>query len=446
MTAGWVRAWLTDPAALNRDHQMPVFTLTGEEREALVAFLWTLPGPAVAPLPAAGDPDRGRLAVAKRRCATCHRINDRGGGYAPDLGHAGAKVAPAWMYSFLTDTHHLRPTTRMPGFQLPSDEAADIVAYAAEQWVPDTAEASWAPLEGALDPLLIDAGRALFAELGCAGCHRAGAVPRVQIAMALDRLGSRHLADLPTNGASMPDLAHWIEAKILVPRVFDTPGGAASRMPAFRGMPQSDALAAGVALASLRARPPDGAYLVHAPADRLPTGQVGRIVERFRCLVCHRIGEVGGDISRVPLDGEGARVQAAWLRVFLVQPVTLRTNQAERMPVLGLTPEEAAQLAAWIDTSLGDPRVDPSGPLGNPAAGRTLFRAKGCPGCHVAEGVGEMGGPVLDGARERLNPAWVVAMLRHGPALVPGGRHPSTLYDEAEARDLTAYVCGLGPR
>ena len=32
VTAGWVRAWLTDPAALNRDHQMPVFTLTADER------------------------------------------------------------------------------------------------------------------------------------------------------------------------------------------------------------------------------------------------------------------------------------------------------------------------------------------------------------------------------------------------------------------------------
>lgn len=456
-TAGWVRAWLQDPAALNQDHRMPVFDLPAADREALVAFLWSLPGPSLEPLPTdpAGDSDRGRLAVATRRCATCHRINDRGGGHAPDLGQAGAKLVPAWMYTLLRDTHRLRPTTRMPGFLLDPAEAADIVAYAREQWIPDTAEPSWAPLEGPVDPALAVRGRTLFLELGCAGCHGAGGVTPTRVAMALDRLGSRHLADLPTNNTNIRDLPHWISAKILVPRIWDTPGGAVSRMPAYTGLSTEDALAAGVALASLRARPPAGEYVVHATPPALPGGEVGRLVERFRCLVCHRVGGAvgvgsgvsgaGGDISRVPLDGEGARVRQAWLQTFLVSPVTLRTNQPERMPVLGLTPDDAARLAAWIDTSLGDDRVPVGAPLGDPIAGRAAFTHLGCPACHVAEGKGEMGGPVLDGARDRLNPDWVVAMLRQGPALVPGGRHPVETHSEKDAADLAAYVCGLGP-
>jgi cytochrome c2 len=56
---------------------MPRFDLEPDAVEDLVAYLLR---PA-APLAAApeGDAERGRTAVATRRCATCHRIEGRGG-------------------------------------------------------------------------------------------------------------------------------------------------------------------------------------------------------------------------------------------------------------------------------------------------------------------------------------------------------------------------------
>lgn len=472
VTPGWVRAWLRDPAALNADHRMPVFDLAADQREALVAFLFSVEGPPIAEMPAepVGDAERGRRAVASRRCATCHRIEERGGGYAPDLSMAGVKLKGPWLFAYLTDTHRVRPHTRMPGFALPADEAADIVAYAQEQWVPDTAELPWSADEGPVQAERAPQGRRLFGDLGCAGCHRIEAVERKRVAVALTNLGSRRIGDMPAaRTGPLPDLPTWIATKARDPHTFDMPGGSPAKMPAFRGMPEDEALAIGVALASLRADPPPANYVRQAPDARaaLPSGETGRLLERYRCLVCHRIGGEGGDIARVPLDGEGARVQRAWLERFLRAPVTLRMDQAERMPVLGITEAEAARLAAWMETSLGDDRVAEGvvavpasvgevagaavgGLEATPAAapdaerGRTEFVRLGCPACHVAEGQGEMKGPVLDGARERLDPDYVFALLTRGPAVVPMGRHPEARHPEDVARAVTAYVMGLG--
>ncbi len=445
VSAAWVRAWLTDPAPLNPVHKMPRFALTDAERDALVAFLFSLDGPALEPAPAAGDSDRGRLAVAQRRCTTCHRVDDRGGDVGPDLTLAGAKLHPAWLGSFLQDTHRLRPTTRMPGFKLSAEEAADIVAYAGEQWVPD-ADTPWATAADTVDPGLAAAGRALFVDRGCAGCHRAGDVPRTRAAMALDDLGRRHVSDLPQAGAAPThDLPSWIATKVLVPAAFDVPGVAAAKMPAFTGLSADDAFDLGIALAALRKDGVPGDWKVAAPAAtaNVPAGEVGALVDRFRCLVCHQLGGRGGEVAGVALDGEGSRVRRDWLVGFLQAPVTIRMDQSARMPVMGISPAEATALAEWIGSSLADPAVEEGATLGDPAAGALAYAARGCATCHVVHGEGTMKGPTLDGAGARLDPDYVVALLAKGGAVVPGNRHPEGGLPEAEARDLAAWIESL---
>ncbi|MFZ5479248.1 MAG: c-type cytochrome [Myxococcota bacterium] len=450
VTPGWVRAWLLDPGALNPDHRMPVFTLTEDDRDALLAFLFSLPGPEVQALGVEGDAERGRRVVSYRRCATCHRIEERGGGHAPDLSTAGAKLAPGWLAAYLMDTHRLRADTRMPGFRLSEQDAADVVAYAREQWVPDTAGLPWATLEAPVDPALAAKGRARYAELGCAGCHAAGDVARQRIGVALTSLGSRRRDDLPRAAeGALPDLPAWIARKARDPHAFDSPGGSPARMPAFTSLGEEEAVAIGVALASLRKEAPPADYVVQPEGARssLPSGETRRIIQRYRCLVCHRIGGEGGDISRVPLDGVGARVRREWLERFLVEPVTIRMDQAERMPVLGISEEESRRLAAWIETTLGDDRIAETGWAVDEATiarGRAEYQSLGCPACHVAEGVGEMKGPVLDGARDRLDPDYVVAMLTLGPSVVPGGRHPPETQPEDTARAVAAWITTLG--
>jgi mono/diheme cytochrome c family protein len=445
----WVRAWLADPGKLDDRHVMPRFELGAERIDALVAFLFSLPGPALAAPGPEGDAERGKKAVARRRCATCHRIEGRGGVLGPPLDTAGAKLDPRWLASYLAEPHRLRPRTRMPAFRLEAQEIADIVAYAAEQWVPDTAELPWSKEAKGVDASLAAKGKALFVELGCRGCHTVAGIPFARVGVALGAFGDRHLVDLPgAGGAGAPrDLAAWAARKITAPRGFDANGARPSQMPAFAIQPD-EAAAIGVAIAAMRAAPPPAGYgrgSAEPPSFPVPPGATGRLVDRFRCATCHRIGGAGGDVSRVPLDGAAARLERPWLDHFLREPTTVRMDQAERMPVLGLDEGEAQKLASWIEATLGDARVTPEPPAtpDEIALGRRLFGERGCPTCHMAEGAGTMKGPVLDGARDRLSLAYVGAILRLGPALVPEGRHPPAVHPPAEARAMAAYVTSL---
>ena len=446
VSPGFVRAWLRDPEAIDPRHRMPTFRLAPAEIEALLAHLWTLPGPQLLSPPAgAGDPDRGRSVVAQRRCATCHRIDGRGGDVGPDLALAGSKLAPAWLWNLLTDTLRMRPHTRMPGFRLTADEAADVVALAANDWLPDSGEAPWHAMEKPPNPALAPAGRRLFAELGCGGCHRVAGQLLAPAAISLAAMGDRLLADLPRAPTATPgDVPTWIAQKLLRPTGFDAPGLPPSRMPLLPRLQPDEALAIGIALASLRTQPPPEPWLRHhepAPAP-LPAGETGRLLARFRCLVCHSLAGQGGDVARIALDGAGSRLQRGWLEAFLQAPVTVRMDQAERMPVLGVAPEEAAQLAAWIATALGDDRVPLADAPSPTATGATLYARHGCADCHVAAGAGTMRGPTLDGAAARLQPGYVLALLQD-PAVAPARRHGALQLSPADARAVAAYVLGL---
>lgn len=452
----WVRAWLTDPAQIDPAHEMPRFDLKPDQIEALIAFLWTLPGPDLGPHlgphlgvgagEPKGDSDRGKIAVGERRCATCHRFEGRGGTFASSLDLAGAKIAPAWMSAYLTDTHRLRPHTRMPGFRIPAAEAADIVAYATEQWVPDTETTPWAKFDGEVRAPLAEQGKKLFADLGCRGCHEVSGVPFVRVGMPLSAMGDKRVGDLVTTTVAGPvsDVPAYVARKVVFPKAFDAPNMTPSKMPSYRLEP-TEAMAVGVAVGAMKARPRPAAYVRASKPLTLPVGATGKLIDRYRCLVCHRIGGEGGDISRIPLDGEGSRVTRAWLEQFLKSPTTIRMDQAERMPVLGIDAAEAARLAAWIESSLADARIpdEPAATAEEVAKGKALYEKSGCASCHLAEGKGTMKGPVLDGASERLQFPYVVAMLRLGNAVVPELRHPKETFAPADARAIAAWVCSL---
>jgi mono/diheme cytochrome c family protein len=450
---GWLRAWLLS-SELYPKRLMPRFRLDATQVEALESFLWSLDGPGIQPAPAGltGDAERGKLAVAARRCATCHEIEGRGGTFAITLDAAGAKMDRDWLFAYLTDPHRLRPRTRMPGFRIPAQEAADIVAYAAEQWVPDTPELPWAryDIAGAPRSESQSAGRKLFSELGCRGCHEVASVPPTRAGVSLAGIGERRSVDLLRSASLAParDVPSWIADKLLHPTAFDKPGLRASQMPAYE-IDAGEAVAIGVAVAAARAAEPPAAYVQRSPASPppVPAGATGALVERFRCLVCHRVGGVGGDVSRVPLDGVSSRVARRWLEEFLQAPVTVRMDQAERMPVLGIEPAEAKRLANWIESSLADDRLAAVAPLTNEeaVAGKALYAERRCADCHVAEGQGTMKGPVLDGARERLTAEYAVALLQVGARVVPAGRHPEGVLSASESRALAAYVMSLPP-
>jgi len=451
----WVRAWLTDPAVLLPSHAMPRFALTADQIEVLVAFLFTRPAPSLPAVPEdSGDADRGKQAIARRRCATCHVLEGRGGVFAPSLDQAGVKIQKPWFFAYLQNVHALRPRSRMPGFTLPAGEAADMVAYAAEQLVPDTPEMPWSKFDTPVQSERAPEGHALFVKLGCRGCHRVeGLPPLKRTSVPLGNMGDKRAFDLPHQNFidHVPDVPTWIHFKLWEPRGFDLPEAKPSSMPSYAHLGPDETFALGIAVASLHAAPLPSAYVrpARTASQALPAGETGRLVERFRCLACHRVLGSGGDISRVPLDGEGARTKPEWVASFLKEPLTLRMNQAERMPVLGIEEVDARRLAGWIDVTLGDDRIPPAPPPTEAErdAGAALYGARGCPQCHVVAGQGTMmKAPVLDGAGARLRFDYVLAMLRDGPAVVPARRHPDARLPEAEARAISAWVMSLPGR
>jgi mono/diheme cytochrome c family protein len=450
LAPGWVRAWLTDPAQLDPRHKMPAFRLSKPEIEALVAYLWTLPGAPLLPMPAdlAGDADRGKTTLARVRCATCHKFEGRGGDFAPDLSLAGVKILPQWLWNDLIDTHRIHPQTRMPGFKLSAQDAADIVAYAAEQWVPDTGVLPWQKFEGNVDATLAPKGQQLFVDHGCGGCHLIAGKRASPSAPALDRLGDRRLSDLSatTQGRVLPDVPAWVAQKVLEPRAFDVQGVAPAKMPTFPDVTPDEALALGIALATQHAVPPPELWVRHHESKPFqpPPGETGQLIARFRCLSCHRIAGEGGDVSRIPLDNVGARLRQPWLEHFLHEPVTVRMDQAERMPLLGMSEVEAQRLAAWLTTAFGDDRIAPA-PVFLPedvTQGKALYAQHKCAECHVGDGGGTMKGPTLDGAAQRLQAGYVVTLLRD-PTVVPEYRHGILHFPDAVARALAAYVLAL---
>ncbi len=336
----------------------------------------------------------------------------------------------------------------MPGFKLSAEDAADIRAYAAEQWVPDTGVLPWQKFDGEVNPQLAPKGQQLFTDLGCGGCHLIAGKRAPPSAPALDRFGDRRLSDLSTTakGRSFADAPAWVAQELVDPRAFDLPGVQPAKMPTFPDVTPNEALALGIAVSAQHAVPPPEPWVRHhEPAPfQAPPGETGRLIARFRCLSCHRIGGQGGDVSRIPLDNVGARLQRSWLEHFLHDPVTVRMDQAERMPLLGLTEDEARLLAGWLEPTFGDDCISGVAVFlpAEVTEGKALFAQHKCDECHVGDGSGTMKGPTLDGAAQRLRPGYVVALLRD-PAVVPENRHAGPRHSDAAARSLAAYVLSL---
>src|SRR5262249_17324230 len=80
-------AWLADPARLNRDHRMPVFTLSDDERTSLALFLAEQKTEEAKPdFGAPGSTDRradGRKLGEQFQCGACHRLPDAAGDSPP---------------------------------------------------------------------------------------------------------------------------------------------------------------------------------------------------------------------------------------------------------------------------------------------------------------------------------------------------------------------------
>ena len=453
--AEWLRRWLKKPRDVDPNATMPNFQLTEREIEELSHYLFgqEVPEELARRVKAAGDEPPGDAANGKRlfaesRCISCHTVEGKGQGSAPELSKIASAASRGWLLAYVRDPHAFNPRTPMPQYHFADSESRDLVAYMEDEFRDfDAPKEILEPLR--VNRTLAEAGEKTFRRYGCFSCHGAqGARPAEKFGPDLDGIGDKRAAfldfgrrtDLPRT------LTAWLAAKVASPRSF----AKGLKMPSY-GLSAEQTRAVVTALLGFGAQAVPEAYRV-VPASLpapIPAGRVGHLVDRYRCLSCHQIGDRGGDISTAPLTFEGSRVQREWLVDYLVLSFSIRPILTERMPIFRMPREEAAELADAIETLFVDPRVPEDPFQGHPSSdadaveGERLYVGLGCRGCHIVGSGGGYYGPPLNDSAARLKPGWTYAWLKGPQRWRADVRCPDYGLTDRDALRLTAYIATL---
>ena len=450
--AVWLRQWLANPKAVDPNTTMPRFDLSDAEIDELSHALFArMPPPTLAAAIASaereppGDPATGKKIFAEARCITCHTVEGKGNGSAPELSKVATSATRGWLLAFLRDPHAFNARTRMPQYAFSETDARDVVAY-----LEDELRDFDAPKD-VLEPLrvnltLAEKGEKAFRLRGCFACHGSeGATATERFGPDLSGIGDKKASSL--DFGKRDDLPRtspaWLSAKLAAPHSF-APG---LKMPSFDFSPE-DSQAVVTALLALGAQPVAEPYRVasHGAVSLVPGGDVGRLVDRFRCLSCHRIGSVGGDTSTAPLTFEGSKVRRAWLVDYLLVSYSIRPVLEERMPIFRMSRADAELLAGAISGFYVDPRIPLDPFAGRPSSdadageGQRLYTTLGCRACHIIGPSGGYVGPPLTDTQTRLQPGWVFTWLKGPQKWRADVRCPDYGLTDTDALRLTAYL------
>ena len=391
--------------------------------EALAAYLRSFPAAVVEP--AVSDPEalaRGRLLFHEIGCVACHAPRDADGHEMPLPGSVPlGNLAPKWqvrgLREFLLAPQTVRPSARMPDLHLAPGEAADLAGYLLQGAV--TRPTPLPPV----DPAQVATGRQLFAERGCANCHRLddSLRPPAPTAIPLNTLD-------PTRGCLSGVVGPWPDYEL----------SSDQRSDIVTALREKDA----------------------AQGDEQ---RILQILAARNCTACHQRGDHGGvtrernaffttaDVNLgqdgrlpPPLTGVGAKLQREWLVDAVAHGQAVRPYQRTRMPGFGnAVATELAELFTRVDGSL--PAAPTPLPKDDKQAqaitelGRELVGDKGmnCITCHAFAGehVGTMASlDLVDSTAQRLRPEWFRSFLQEPSRFKPGTVMPQFFIGGVSAR------------
>lgn len=448
----WLFRWIRNPKGYLPLTRMPNSKLSDQECADVAAFLLKEGKPETAEIP--GDQSQGKATLMASRCVSCHSIEGKGGTLAPELSKVASKNYPRTLYRIIQNPHALWSESRMPIYGFPDQDLKNMVAFISYEYVdldldPDKASAQAKRVSQA------DAenGRKLIEKYACNGCHTKikGIKERAEIAPELTAIGSVDLGLLDFGDIRAPmderTVPNWLYNKVKQPRLFKE----GLKMPDF-SFSNLQAEAVTTCILSLKNEEVPNSYrlpLGEPPSSYSAQGAFGKILDKYRCLVCHKIFGKGGEMAP-DLSQEGSRVKEPWLLKFMKAPDTIRPMLPERMPPFHIQDPEDAAIYAYCRSTLVDNRVeDLSGAVSKMALtdpnlisqGQKLYSEKyACNACHQIAGKGGVIGPDFTHVDQRLRPEWVVYYLHDPKAFVVRSIEPVYKFDEKEIEALTAFL------
>jgi len=210
------------------------------------------------------------------------------------------------------------------------------------------------------------------------------------------------------------------------------------------------------------------AALTASGAEEAPGQDTGKQLFESVCVACHTTGTdrlVGPGLA-----GVEERRDHDWLIRKITEPDRLRAEDdslslalldeyGSPMPNLGITPDQAEEILAYLEDAGAEGSSAPSGPAGEPSfteaqveLGRALFqgvirldgRGSSCNACHHVPGEGVVGGGSLavslGDAYTRLGYGGIKAIVQNPPFPVMKRAYAGHPVNDEEAEALLAFL------
>ncbi len=182
--------------------------------------------------------------------------------------------------------------------------------------------------------------------------------------------------------------------------------------------------------------------------DQVDAGK--KVWHKYDCIGCHTIFG-NGSYFAPELAKITEKKPKGYLKKFLMDPKAV--NPAASMPKFGITADEADKLLAFLDWSS---KVDTNGWPPKPilavaagvagqelSAGEKVYRAQGCSGCHMINGIGGTSGPDLSHVGAKRDKQWLTGHFKDPDDYVKDSAMPKVEAPEADIEKLADYMLTL---
>ena len=130
---------------------------------------------------------RGHTVFEEAGCIGCHKLHGTGGVIGPELDKVGANRSPEWLLAHFKNPSAVTPGSAMPPIKA-SDDDLELLTLYVLSFTGEDLSAYYVSMKTIPGPM---AGRRLFQEKGCFGCHSLGGKGGT-VGPALDEVAKRH--------------------------------------------------------------------------------------------------------------------------------------------------------------------------------------------------------------------------------------------------------------